>query len=371
MFHMSNDSGLFRTRAELEEDEWQLEGSKFVRGMEVMLPLYQGLMVDHYDHRAADVIRSATAVQRQNQPCYLTPADKDDPSRLAVPAYWVKAAEVTDRLQRHWERDWLLGFCRITSPTNSRTIITSFIPSYGNNDQFSLLLSSRSPIEISCLGASLNSFAFDFVARQKVGGTTMNFFLVEQLPVLQPGPYQLPAPWDRTTTTGEWNAVRVLELTYTAWDLASFASDLGDDGSPFRWEEERRTVLRSELDAAFFHLYGLNRADTDYVLSTFHLVEKHDEERFGEYRTKRLILENYDAMAKAIETGEPFVSTLSPPPGKGPRHPAKATVAARVETGRETVRVGAAARGTGCGHSPQLGGGTPGCQVCAFNSKKS
>ncbi len=128
--------------------------------------------------------------------------------------------------------------------------------------------------------------------------------------------------------------------------------------------------MRAELDAAFFLLYGIDRDDVDYILGTFPIVKRHDEECFGEYRTKRLILEVYDAMAKAIETGEPFVSSLSPPPGKGPRHPAGPTTPVR-ETGRETVRVGQVRQATGCDHNPDLGGGTPECQVCAFNTRKS
>ena len=76
-------------------------------------------------------------------------------------------------------------------------------------------------------------------------------------------------------------------------------------------------------------------------------------------------------MAKAIETGEPFVSKLDPPPGEGPRHPARVTMSARVETSRMMVRVGVPIRDTGCGHNPELGGGTPECQVCAFNRERS
>jgi hypothetical protein len=119
----------------------------------------------------------------------------------------------------------------------------------------------------------------------------------------------------------------VLELSYTAHDMAGFAADVGDSGSPFRWDDERRVLLRAELDAAYFHLYAVEREDVDYVMETFPVVRKRDEARFGEYRTKRLILEIYDAMAKAIETGELYQTVLDPPPGKGPRHPAAVTEA--------------------------------------------
>ena len=113
---------------------------------------------------------------------------------------------------------------------------------------------------------------------------------------------------------------RVLELTFTAWDIEPFARDLGDDGPPFRWEEERRFVMRAELDAAFFHLYGIDRDDVDYIMETFPVVKKRDEQKYGTFRTKNLILEIYDAMAEAARTGKPYQTILDPVPGKGPRH---------------------------------------------------
>jgi hypothetical protein len=111
----------------------------------------------------------------------------------------------------------------------------------------------------------------------------------------------------------DWILPRVLELTYTAWDLAPFARDVGHDGPPFLWDPARRFQLRCELDAAFFHLYGIARDDVDYVLDTFPIVRKHDEKAHGEYRTKRVILEIYDALATATATGVPYQSPLGPP----------------------------------------------------------
>jgi hypothetical protein len=112
----------------------------------------------------------------------------------------------------------------------------------------------------------------------------------------------------------DWLAPRVLELTYTAWDLEPFARDLGYDGPPFRWDPERRFLLRCELDAAFFHLYGIGRDDADYIMETFPIVKRKDEAAHGEYRTKRVILKIYDEMFRAAETGQPYRTPLDPPP---------------------------------------------------------
>lgn len=145
----------------------------------------------------------------------------------------------------------------------------------------------------------------------------MALFIWKQLPV--PTPEILDPHVGFITPRG-------LELTYTAHDMAPFARDLGDSGAPFRWDEERRAVMRAELDALFFHLYGIDREDVDYIMETFPIVKRKDEAAYGSYRTKELILEIYDRMATTdlnldtpLVDGSTFTSSLTPPPGHGPR----------------------------------------------------
>ena len=106
----------------------------------------------------------------------------------------------------------------------------------------------------------------------------------------------------------------MLELSYTAWDMAPFGADLGWQGPPFRWDEERRAHIRAEIDALMFRLYELDRSDVEYILDTFERVGKNDTKQWGEYRTKRLILERYDAMVEADRSGQPYRTVLDPPP---------------------------------------------------------
>ena len=116
----------------------------------------------------------------------------------------------------------------------------------------------------------------------------------------------------------------MLELTYTAWDLQSFAAEMGYNGPPFRWDDDRRKLLRCEIDANYFHLYGLLHEDAAYILETFATIRRKEEAVYGEYRTKRVILEIYDAMADAMRTGEPYRTRLDPPPADPScRHPKK------------------------------------------------
>jgi hypothetical protein len=102
--------------------------------------------------------------------------------------------------------------------------------------------------------------------------------------------------------------------------MAPFAHDLGDDGPPFRWDEDRRFLLRAELDAAFFHLYGIDRDDVDYIMETFPIIKRKDIAAHGTYRTKEAILKIYDAMTTAKSAGTEYHSALTPPPGHGARH---------------------------------------------------
>jgi len=173
---------------------------------------------------------------------------------------------------------------------------------------------AATPQEAGCLYANLVAFVLDYTARQKMGGTSLSYFHIKQLPVIPPSAYGNPAQWSLHQTCGSWFLPRVLELTFTSCDIAPFARDCGYDGPPFRWNAARRFLLRCELDAAFFHLYGVNRDDTDYIMETFPVVKKKDIQQHGDYRTKRTILEIYDAMQRSIETGEPYQTLLDPPP---------------------------------------------------------
>ena len=132
------------------------------------------------------------------------------------------------------------------------------------------------------------------MTRQKVQGQHLNWFVLEQFPVIASADYD--RQFGGTTAR---NLVRdhVLRLTYTAHDMEPFARDLGYDGPPFRWDEEERRHLRARLDALYFHLYGLSREDADYVLGTFPIVRRQDEKEFGSYRTRDLVLAYMNALA--------------------------------------------------------------------------
>jgi hypothetical protein len=148
-----------------------------------------------------------------------------------------------------------------------------------------------------CLLANLNSIAYDYCCRRKIGGITLNFFIVEQIPTLPPDAYEEKCPWAKSKKLEDWIAERVLKLTCTADDMRPLAEAAGFAPGVWKWKEDERAHLRAELDAAYFHLYQLSRADTDYILGTFQGIAKEDDRADGEGRTRQLITEAYDRLA--------------------------------------------------------------------------
>jgi hypothetical protein len=306
MFDMANDSHLFRTREQLEQDNWSIKGNVFFKNGEKCYPLYEGKMIAHFDHHFGGY---EVSVPKEGN---LTTVPRHDPSFVAMPRYWIHESHIESTIRK---RPALLTYRDIARSTDIRTAIFSVIPAVACGHTLPIALSSPEYTdEIFYLLSNASSFVFDYVARQKLGGTHMTYFILNQLPVLPPDHYFVPCKWDNNHVLGMWISLRALELTYTAWDLEAFAKDCGYDGPPFRWDEERRFLLRCELDAAYFHLYGIERDDVDYIMDTFRIWKEKEEKQYGEYRTKRVILEIYDGMQRAIETGEPYQTRLDPPP---------------------------------------------------------
>jgi hypothetical protein len=322
MLHMSNDSGLFRTRDQMEASGHRLIGNRFVGPDGEYLPLCEAKMVHHFDHRFGTYKGQSDAQANQGK---LPEFDDDahgDAARFSLPWYWVTRDEVDQRLSGIWNRGWLLGWRDICRATDSRTVIASLIPRVAVGHTAPLMFSELDPRLVSGLYSNLCSFVLDYTARQKVGGTHLTYGYLKQLPILAPNFYAVDTPWARSVVLRDWLLPRVLELTFTAWDVEPFAKDVGYDGPPFRWDPARRFLMRSELDAAFFHLYSISRDHTAHVMDTFPIVRKNDEKAHGEYRTKRVILEIFDAMADAIHTGSAYETRLDPPPAdSGVAHP--------------------------------------------------
>lgn len=325
LFNMANDSHLFMSREQLEAEGWTLcdnkldntpednaaEGAKtcamtaaniFRKGAERYLPLYEAKMVHQFNHRFGyyrDLPRDSNSTQ-------LPDADEarlQGPSYAPLPRWWVHESHVEERLSERWRKGWILGWRDITNTTNERTVISGIIPRMAAGHTFLLMFPDQDIHHTPCLMANINSFVLDYVARQKIGGTHLNYFIMKQLPALPPSQYDQNHPLIKNGPISAWISKRVLELTYTSWELKPLAEECSYFGPPFTWDKERRFLIRCEIDALFFHLYGITRDDADYILETFPIVKRKDMAAHGEYRTKRLILECFDAMNMALDTG--------------------------------------------------------------------
>jgi hypothetical protein len=382
MLDMANDSDLFHT----------VSGEKLV-------PLYEAKMFWHYDHRFGDYSDYAEDAQSNALP--KVPENRlQDPCYVTAPRYWVKQEDLEMRLSGVWEREWLLAFRDITKVQNERTVVFNLLPKVGVGHTAPLMFInyiSNASVAASFL-ATVNSLTFDYVARQKMGGTHLTYTIANQLPVLPPTAF--------SAEDIAFIVPRVLELVYTAWDMRPFAEDVWaelttddrppttdrrpmtgqgsatndrrpstaggereedlsglaaapqrhgqnptglaairaeilrrnaecnkdaprdlfpatpgvrEDGSvdfsilnsqfsipPFRWSDERRALIRAELDARIARLYGLTRDELRYILDpadvygpdfpgeTFRVLKEKETRQFGEYRTRRLVLEAWD-----------------------------------------------------------------------------
>jgi hypothetical protein len=338
MLHMSNDSNLFRTSEQLKTQGYRLKGNRYKKGENTYLPLYESKMIWHYDHRYGSYERAqgdgsglpATTVEEYQTPAY-----------LIQPRYWVEM----EKIGQANENIWHLGFRDITNATNERTTVFDIIPRSAVGHVMPLLNGNNKSLLISMT----NSLVFDWVSRNKVAGLHMTYGYLKQLPVLVPTVISIKEAF-------------VVELVYTSWDIKGFADDLwrsaepklreaismqwnsnrqvtgghswiqpewkdaypeidwefkkGDEQAakggipfpPFKWDDERRALLRAELDAHYALLYGLERDELRYILDpkevhgkdfpgeSFRVLKDKEIREFGEYRTQRLVLEAYDRL---------------------------------------------------------------------------
>ena len=307
--HMTNDSRHFWTREQMEADGWYpVALNRWRKGGEEMLPLYQGRIIHHFDHRYNSVGINLDNLHRPYISVRVTDEQHDDPQFYPDLQYWVNADFVAQKFPGN--PAYAIGFRDITKADNARTMLSTIVPWAGYSNKVPLLVPYDEMVanafnDVSPLwAANFCSFAFDFVVRRKMQGTTMNLYILEQLPVITRAAYDQQFG---DTTAADLARDHVLKLCYTAWDLQPFAQaqipllpSNDYDGEPFGWDVEERRHLRARLDALYFLLYGLDRDDAAYVLDSFPITRRNDERDHGRYLTKDLIL----AYMSALEAGD-------------------------------------------------------------------
>jgi len=243
--------------------------------------------------RTASLLASTTdwlTVQAMEEEYPLTPDDAEQ----------VRQALTGDVIQQGRELvlsrtpKWFMGWRDICRSTDERTVIPGITPAAAFGDTFLLMFPAENTRELSpILASSLTSFALDYAARQKVGGTHLKYHVFKQIPVLPPSQFKIPTPWTRHEPLQDWIQARARALYASDPQMSELMQ------VPYQPRSlEERFAIRCELDAAFFHLYGIIREDVDYIMDTFPIVKRKDEAAFGHYRTKDMILEKYDEMAE-------------------------------------------------------------------------
>ena len=302
MFHMSNDSHLFLTAADLpKEKDVRIGRDARAKSFNGYLPLYEAKMMTLYDHRFGSyppgAIDDTRALPRLSMEQYSDPCFEVN-SRFFVTA---------DDLRSHlgdYQKSWFICFRSMSNHSNIRRFISGVVPlsALGNSLIMVKPGSAVSGKKIACLIGNLCSMVLDAIARWKVSGTNLNLFLVQQFPVLPPSSY--------SEEDELFIANRVLELTYTTHSLKDFAEEIGFQGDPFGWNVARRSQLRAELDAWYAKAYGLTRDELRYILDpadvmgegypseTFRVLKNNEHAEFGEYRTQRLVLEAWDKLER-------------------------------------------------------------------------
>ena len=320
MIHMSNDSHLFRTYAQLRNNNASLNGNIFTTNEGIKyVPLYEGKMFSLYNHHYAYWPTEGNRPFALDE-TYLS--DLSNQNANITPWYWIPQKEVSKRLIKYnndnhvtweWKQKSLLAFRDITTATTERTFVISRIPNaFGVGNTATLLYAERGCMPSCILQGMLSSIVFDYVTRQKCGRLHMSTYIVKQLPVLTP---------DQIPSAMQWQIVkRVAELCYFNHDMDGWASELWEEMNeeqrmelpqlgnqqPWIYDPKRRAILQAELDAIFAHLYGLNTEDLRYILDpedvcgkgcineTFRVLKDNEIRQYGEYRTKRLVLEAWN-----------------------------------------------------------------------------
>jgi hypothetical protein len=224
-FDMTNDSGLFKTAP--------------AKGR---LPLYEGKMVHHFDHRFCD------------------------------PRFWIDEREgrqsilgrTSDSGQSLDYQTYRLGFRDVARNTDERTLIAALLPKgvFSGNT----LITSTQPKDIAqtilCI-ALLDSFSADYAIRQKVSAHCNMFYV-----------YQMPIPrLTRKDPAFASIVERAARLICTTPEFDDLAKEVGlGSHKKGATEKAERARLRAELDGLIAHLYGLTEDEFAYILTTFPLV---------------------------------------------------------------------------------------------------
>lgn len=322
----------------------QLEyGKRTLQSNQGLVPMYEAKMMNQYDHRYGTyegvTKRTGTAINAPNN------RERPDAAYRIQPWYWISLDAVKSRIP-FWNNKWLVGFRNIARSTDERTAIASILPFSGTDFSIRLAVfnAETSSLSIAMFLGAFNSLVVDYLVRQFIGGANLSDYITKQLV------FPVPESFQEIDLT--YILPRLVELIYCAWDVKAFNddvwrdsdetlrnalrkqweknkeitgghewlppewSDIAHDGiplAPFKWEEHRRSLLRAELDAYYAKLYGLTEEELSYILDptdiygpdfpseTFRVLKDKEIKKYGEFRTRKLVLDAWQQLKAANE----------------------------------------------------------------------
>lgn len=339
MMHMSHDSENFRTYNQLKKDGASMNGNVFDLCGEKFTPVYEGKMIWLYNHHYASWPIEGS---RPNSIPNVDLQELKDVDSKIIPWYWTSIQDVKNKLIKknslneiiwQWKHSWLFCYRKISNATNERTFVCSTIPLPNGAGDSLIYIMLDDVLYSAILQGMMSSLVFDFVSRQKMGGSNMSNFIIKQLPVLTPKQisdksilfiiervvelcyfnhdldgwmYEL---WHDDAMTDDIRTamlVRLAKCNNLNFDSNQLAMLNFNDMQPYIYNEARRAVAQAELDAIFAHLYGLTTEELHYILDpedvcgkgcineTFRVLRDNEIRQYGEYRTKRLVLEAWN-----------------------------------------------------------------------------
>jgi hypothetical protein len=310
LFDMANDSGHFMDHEDIAPlIKERLGALAVLQDGRQVYPLYEGKMFWHFDHRYGTYEGQTEQQSNKGVLPRVSLAQHSDPSYQIQPQYWVEKSLTEQALSEETAHKWFFTW-RDLGPSE-RSLVGTIIPRSAAGHKAPLMICDHSPADRVVLATVLSSLVADYGVRQKTNA--MTFFVMEQAAILDRVSLGKPLDW-LGEAGSDWILPRAFELFYTNNELFALCEDLGHNHPPFVWNSERRSLIQAEIDAAMLHLYGLSRDQADWILDSFAVLRKYEERDHGEFRTKRLVLAAYDAMATARATGTAYQTPLSPPP---------------------------------------------------------
>jgi len=303
LFHSSGASNNFLKREDLEADGWVLGPDKVFRlnkeraparvaegapglfgnpePVTEALPLYEGQMMNRYDHRAR-TYQGYTGRKKYGRKPHIphaTDEQKADPAFEIEPRYWMLHSVVEARLRDKVGDRIMIGFRDVGAPwTNQRSAKGAILPRVPATHKLPVF---TLPLEIvfDFLGL-FNATVFDFLVRGHMSGASVA--LVWMLA-------QIPAPPPSLDARIADHARR-LSLTS---NLVARLFGVG----PHPWDPEERYGLDVELDALVAHAYGVTREQYATILDSFEVMARVQTREHGRYKFKEDCLQAYSRLA--------------------------------------------------------------------------